>query len=134
MPPAFFRQAKPDDGARLTHARMAAMHGTPFYGRPAGCQSRRRVQVWPCLQPRRASQRIEEQRMSGHSARLTMAFSNIGHFFAHFLMLLYPTVVLALDVEFGLSYGALLSLSLAGFILFGAGALPAGWLGDRWST
>lgn len=72
--------------------------------------------------------------MGMQSARLSMAFSNIGHFFAHLMMLLYPTVVLGLQGRFGLSYGELLSLSLAGFILFGAAALPAGWLGDRWSA
>src|SRR5229473_6024001 len=72
--------------------------------------------------------------MTARSARLSMGFSNVGHFFSHLLMLLYPTVVLALEGRFGLTYGELLSLSLAGFILFGAAALPAGWLGDRWSA
>src|SRR5216683_2490321 len=72
--------------------------------------------------------------MTARSARLSMAFSNIGHLFAHFLMLLYPTVVLALEGRFGLSYGELLSLSIPGYVLFGAAALPAGWLGDRWSA
>src|SRR6185312_1522951 len=42
--------------------------------------------------------------------------------------------VLGLEGKFGLSYGELLSLSLAGYVLFGAAALPAGWLGDRWSA
>jgi len=65
---------------------------------------------------------------------ISLGFSNAGHFITHLLMLLYPTVVLTLGAEFGLSYGNLLSLSLPGFILFGAAALPAGWLGDRWST
>jgi MFS family permease len=32
-----------------------------------------------------------------------------------------------------MSYGELLALSLGGFIAFGAGSLPAGWLGDMWS-
>ena len=72
--------------------------------------------------------------MTARSARLAMAFSNIGHFFSHLLMLLYPTVVLALEGRFGLSYGELLSLSIPGYVLFGAAALPAGWLGDRWSA
>jgi FSR family fosmidomycin resistance protein-like MFS transporter len=72
--------------------------------------------------------------MSARSARLAMGFSNIGHFFAHLLTLLYPTVVLALEGRYGLSYGELLELSIAGSILFGAAALPAGWLGDRWSA
>ncbi len=49
-------------------------------------------------------------------------------------MLLYPTVLLVLEGRWGMSYGDLLSLSLAGFVLFGLGALPAGWLGDRWSA
>src|SRR5260370_19774299 len=71
--------------------------------------------------------------MTARSARLSMGFSNIGHFFSHLLMLLYPTVVLALEGRFGLTYGELLSLSIPGYILFGAAALPAGWLGDCWS-
>src|SRR5260221_10860432 len=72
--------------------------------------------------------------MTAQSARLSMGFSNVGHFFSHLLMLLYPTVVLALEGHFGLTYGELLSLSIPGYILFGAAALPAGWLGDPWSA
>ncbi len=49
-------------------------------------------------------------------------------------MLLYATIVLALEGEFDRPYGELLTLSLPGFIAFGIGALPAGWLGDRWSA
>ena len=72
--------------------------------------------------------------MNSRSAALALVFSSLGHFFAHLLMLLYPTVVLVLEGRWGLSYGDLLSLSLGGFVLFGLGALPAGWLGDRWSA
>lgn len=71
--------------------------------------------------------------MTESSARLTFWFSNIGHYFTHMFMLLYPTVVLALEHQFTMSYGELLSLALPGFVLFGVAALPAGWLGDRWS-
>jgi FSR family fosmidomycin resistance protein-like MFS transporter len=71
--------------------------------------------------------------MTESSARLSFWFSNLGHYFTHMFMLLYPTVVLALEHQFTMSYGELLSLSLPGFVLFGVGALPAGWLGDRWS-
>src|SRR5258707_15175904 len=49
-------------------------------------------------------------------------------------MLLYPIVVLVLEGRFGLSYGELMLLALPGTILYGAGALPAGWLGDRWGA
>jgi MFS transporter, FSR family, fosmidomycin resistance protein len=72
--------------------------------------------------------------MNSRSADLALIFSSVGHFFAHLLMLLYPTVVLVLEGRWGMSYGDLLSLSLGGFVLFGLGALPAGWLGDRWSA
>ena len=43
-------------------------------------------------------------------------------------------MVLVLEAKWDMSYGNLLSLSLAGFVLFGLGALPAGWLGDRWNA
>ena len=72
--------------------------------------------------------------MSPGSARLALIFANAGHVTTHLLMLLYPTVVLALEKSFSLSYGELMLLSLPGTVLYGAGALPAGFLGDRWSA
>ena len=72
--------------------------------------------------------------MSRSSARLALGFANAGHVTTHLLMLLYPTVVLALEKSFSLSYGELMLLSLPGTVLYGAGALPAGILGDRWSA
>ena len=68
------------------------------------------------------------------SQKLSIAFSQIGHSMSHIFMLLYPTVVLALEKEFHQSYGELLVLMTLGNVLFGVAALPAGWLGDRWST
>jgi MFS family permease len=65
--------------------------------------------------------------------RASVVFLNLGHAYDHFFMLIYPTVVLALGREFSQSYDALLPLATAGFIAFGGAALPAGWLGDRWS-
>jgi MFS transporter, FSR family, fosmidomycin resistance protein len=67
------------------------------------------------------------------SAWLAQAFSNVGHSYSHILTILYPTVVLALEREWSMSYGELIALMIAGQILFGVVALPAGWLGDRWS-
>lgn len=72
--------------------------------------------------------------MSSRSAGLALGFANAGHVLTHLLMLLYPTVVLALERRFALSYGELMLLSLPGTVLYGAGALPAGYLGDRWSA
>jgi len=51
----------------------------------------------------------------------------------HLLMLLFPTVVLTLEGVFHLPYEELLPLSVGGFVAFGVGAVPAGWLADRWS-
>src|SRR5258708_24146644 len=48
-------------------------------------------------------------------------------------MMISLSVVLVLAPAFGLPYSKMLPLSLGGFIAFGAGSLPAGWLGDRWS-
>jgi MFS family permease len=43
-------------------------------------------------------------------------------------------VVLALERDWGMPYAELFALSIPGAVMFGAGALPAGWLGDRWSA
>ncbi len=71
----------------------------------------------------------DEQRQ----ALTAMVFSNIGHSFAHMFTVLYATAVLHLPSVFGMAYGELLGLSSLGLVLFGVAALPAGWLGDRWS-
>ena len=63
---------------------------------------------------------------------LRLAFLNIGHAYDHLFMLLYATVVLALEDAFNMTYGELIALSFPGFVAFAVGALPAGWLGDRW--
>jgi MFS family permease len=60
-------------------------------------------------------------------------FLNLGHALDHLFLLIYPTVVLAMSPEFGRSYSEMLPLALGGFIAFGAGSLPAGWLADHWS-
>ena len=66
--------------------------------------------------------------------RLSLLFTNVSHGFVHFLMMLFPTVVLALEREWGMGYSELIGLMFTGQILFGIGALPAGWLADRWSS
>jgi MFS family permease len=72
--------------------------------------------------------------MTRTSARWVLFFGNIGHTLTHLMMLLYPTVVLRLEAHFGLSYGELMWLFVPGLVLYGVAALPAGWLGDRWSA
>jgi MFS family permease len=62
-----------------------------------------------------------------------LLFLNIAHAYDHFFMLIFPTAVLALHRSWGIPYGEALALGTASFVAFGAGSLPAGWLGDRWS-
>ena len=72
--------------------------------------------------------------MTDIRSRTALAFSNVGHAYSHFMMLIYPTVVIALEGVFDLPYHQLIGLMLVGNVLFGAMALPAGFLGDRWSA
>jgi MFS family permease len=65
--------------------------------------------------------------------RLTIGFLNWAHALDHFVILIYPTVVIELQVVYGRSYAQLIALSTASFIAFGLFSLPAGWLADRWS-
>jgi MFS family permease len=65
--------------------------------------------------------------------RLLVPFINLGHLLDHVVMLVFPTVVIALAREWQRGYAELLPLALGGFIAFGAFALPAGWLADHWS-
>ncbi len=62
-----------------------------------------------------------------------IGFINIGHMIDHMFMLIFPTAVLGMQADFAQPYSKLIVLSLGGFIAFGAGSVPAGWLGDRWS-
>ena len=65
--------------------------------------------------------------------RLAIGFMNWAHALDHFVILIYPTVVIELEVVYGRSYSSLIWLSTASFVAFGLFSLPAGWLGDRWS-
>ena len=66
--------------------------------------------------------------------RLHFAFLNIGHFVDHLLPLVFATVAaLTLTRESGMSYAELIPYAIPGLVVFGLGALPAGWLADRWS-
>jgi len=71
--------------------------------------------------------------MMKNSETAAIGFASAGHTLCHLLVLLFPTVLLALEVEMELSYKELAALAVPAAFLFGAGALPAGWLGDRWS-
>ena len=65
--------------------------------------------------------------------RFLVPFINLGHLLDHLVMLVFPTVVVALAREWDRPYAELLPLAVGGFIAFGAFAIPAGWLADHWS-
>lgn len=68
------------------------------------------------------------------SNRLEFLFLNLGHLYDHLFILIYATVAaLVLPSVFEMSYADLIVYATPGFIAFGAFALPAGWLADRWS-
>lgn len=66
-------------------------------------------------------------------SRTSIAFLNWAHAIDHYVMLIFPTVVIGLEAVYGRSYSELIALSTASFIAFGVFSLPAGWLADHWS-
>jgi len=82
--------------------------------------------------------------MTQWQRRVDFLFLNLGHFFGHFLILIYATVAMAIAVDrkvdipglvapWDMSYSDLVLFSTGGFVAFGLFSLPAGWLADRWS-
>jgi MFS family permease len=65
--------------------------------------------------------------------RRSIAFLNWAHALDHYVILIFPTVVLGLEAVYGRSYAELIALGTASFVAFGVFSLPAGWLADRWS-
>lgn len=65
--------------------------------------------------------------------RREIGFLNLAHALDHFVLLIYPTVVIGLELIYQRPYSELIALSSTTFIAFGVFALPAGWLADHWS-
>ncbi len=65
--------------------------------------------------------------------RLAIRFLNWAHAIDHYVMLIFPTVVIGLEGVYGRPYSELIVLGTASFVAFGIFSLPAGWLADRWS-
>ncbi len=66
------------------------------------------------------------------TAKTTLRFLNLGHFFDHFFLLIFPTAVIAIERDWQLDYATALALGTPLYAAFAIGTLPAGWLGDRW--
>src|SRR2546429_2438613 len=63
----------------------------------------------------------------------SIGFINWAHALDHYVMLIFPTVVIGLELIYARGYAELIVLGTPAFIAFGVFSLPAGWLGDHWS-
>ncbi len=72
--------------------------------------------------------------MQAPSARLALTFSCLGHAYMHLFTAFYFVIALALEADWGIPNHELVKLWALGSLLVGLAALPAGWLGDRWSA
>ena len=71
--------------------------------------------------------------MSKSTARLTTFYAATGHMFMHMFAAFYFIIVLAIEDDWQFSYDELINLWFLGSLLVGLGAIPSGWLSDRWS-
>tara|TARA_Y100001970_G_scaffold144696_2_gene177725 strand:+ start:23862 stop:25037 length:1176 start_codon:yes stop_codon:yes gene_type:complete len=63
----------------------------------------------------------------------TLLFSSVGHALMHMFAAFYFVIVLTIEKEWNISYDQLIRLWSLGALLIGLGAIPFGWLSDRWS-
>ena len=61
----------------------------------------------------------------------TLRLTAVGHLGAHFAMLVYPTVAVAIARSEGIALDVVLGWSFYGYLLFGLGGLPVGLLTDH---
>ena len=61
----------------------------------------------------------------------TVRFVNVAHALDHFVLLIYPTAVIAIASQTEMRYGELIGLATGAFLAFGLGSLPMGWLAER---
>lgn len=72
--------------------------------------------------------------MPHRSGSLVQGFSALGHLYIHLFTAFYAVMVLALEAEWQLPFAQLIALWTIPSFLVGVGAIPAGWLADRWSA
>ena len=64
-------------------------------------------------------------------SKRTLLFVNAAHALDHFVLLIYPTAVIAIAAQTNLSYAELIGLATGAFVAFGLCSLPMGWLSDK---
>lgn len=66
--------------------------------------------------------------------RKTMAFASTAHALVHSFMLIFPAVMLSVMKEFDLTSTDAGFLVTFSYLMFGLGAIPAGWLTDHFGS
>ena len=72
--------------------------------------------------------------LAARNERNVVLLTGAGHFSTHFFELMYPTLAVALARDTGTPFDQVLGWSFLGYLFFGLGALPFGFLGDRISA
>jgi MFS family permease len=65
--------------------------------------------------------------------RSAISFLNLAHALDHYVLLVFPAVVLGLESVLNRPYDEMIALSTGAFVAFGVFSIPAGWLADRFS-
>jgi len=77
---------------------------------------------------------MDNQDMRNQAMR-QIVFINTAHFLNHYILLILATAVLGMVTQapeaFGRDYGPILALGTTMFVLYGLGALPMGWLQEK---
>tara|TARA_B110000261_G_scaffold160969_1_gene201541 strand:+ start:482 stop:1669 length:1188 start_codon:yes stop_codon:yes gene_type:complete len=71
--------------------------------------------------------------MKQNNKNLTTFYAASGHLLMHMFAAFYFVIVLAIEDDWKFSYDELINLWFLGSLLVGLGAIPSGWLSDRWS-
>lgn len=77
--------------------------------------------------------RVPHAPASQGAERAAIGFLNLAHGLDHFVLLIFPAVVLGLESVFNRPYDEMIALSTGAFVAFGVFSIPAGWLADRFS-
>lgn len=69
--------------------------------------------------------------MFSPDARRTLWLTGLAHGMSHSWELVFPAVAIPMAADLGLPYAEVVTLSFLSYLLFGLGAVPAGWMTDK---
>jgi MFS family permease len=87
-------------------------------------------------QPTGAGRQMDQATKSGFSAaeRNVLFITCPCHFLTHFFILVFPAITMPMVATFGMPLEDVVKLSFVMYLAYGLGALPAGYLVDRWQA